>query len=141
MEKIEIKTLIDITNSGINRYDPKKELEFNQYKNWTTMMQVIGLRCLITYDSSPLEEMLDIKDIGFGKRFKGNHKVWTFIFYPDRSNAYDSNNDPVKLLIEDLHQVPIIEKLTETINISTAVFDLKDNQNKNTIIKHYRDAS
>jgi hypothetical protein len=38
-------------------------------------------------------------------------------------------------LIDDVNGVPVIQKLTETINMDTAVFELKDAVTKNTIIK------
>jgi hypothetical protein len=42
--------------------------------------------------------------------------------------------DPA-ILVEDLHQVPVIKNLTETVNIDKAIFDVKDPTFKNTIIK------
>lgn len=136
METIEIKTLIDITKPNVYRPGQGTALEQSQYKNWITFQQCIGLRCIISYDDIPSVEQTDIKGLGFGNKYKGEHKVWTFTFYPDRAKIYDDENgNPVGLLVSDMHLVPIIEKLTETINISKAVFDLEDPQYKNTIIK------
>jgi predicted NodU family carbamoyl transferase len=39
------------------------------------------------------------------------------------------------LLIDDIDGVPIIKNLTETINMSKAIFNCKDPFSKNTIIK------
>jgi hypothetical protein len=137
METIEIQTLIDITNSGINRYTSEKEKEFNQYKNWVTLLQCVGLRSIIQYDENPQSELVDIKD--FGTKYKGKHRVWTFKFKPDREDTYNTKDDPIGLLVEDLHQVPVIKNLDETINISKTVFDLVDKGYKNTkliFVKH-----
>lgn len=135
MEIIKIKTLIDITKPNVHRPGQGSPLEQNQYKNWITFQQCIGLRSIISYDDLPTVEEVDIKGLGFGGKYKGKHKIWTFIFYPDRAGAYDdSTGNPISLLSKDLHQVPIIEKLTETINNTRAVFDLEDLQHKNTII-------
>lgn len=135
MEKIQIKTMIDISNSGIFRYSYEKQLEYNQYKNWTTLLQAIGLRCLISYDENPTCAVEDMRAQGFGMKYKGEHNVWTFTFYPDIDRAYSTEIDPVGLLLEDLHQVPIIKNLKETINMNNAVFDTGTRQWCNTVIK------
>jgi len=135
METIEIKTLIDVTNTNKSRPNQGVGLEFDQYRNFTTLMQTIGLRCIITYDSNPTVENIDIKGMGFGPAYKGKQNVWTFRFRPDRQRAFDDNGDPVGLLIHDMNEIPIIQKLTETINIDKAVFYTYETQQKNTLIK------
>ena len=60
METIQIKTLIDITNPKVYRPGQGSMLEQNQYKNWTTFQQCIGLRSLIEYDSNPTSEIVDL---------------------------------------------------------------------------------
>ena len=135
MEIIQIKTLVDITKPNVHRPGQGTPLEQNQYKNWITLQQCIGLRSVITYDEMPTVETVDLKNQGFGSAFKGKHKVWSFTFYPDRDHAYEDDlGRTIGLLYNDLHQVPVIEKLTESINISKAVFDLEDPQHKNIII-------
>ena len=135
METIQIKTLVDITKPPVNRPGQGSILEQNQYKNWITLQQCIGLRSIIEFDNLPSSEIIDIKGIGFGSRYKGQHRVWTFEFNTDRTLSYDDEKgNIIGLLFEDLNNVPIIEKLTETINIKQAVFDLESPQNKNTII-------
>lgn len=136
MEQIEIQTLIDITKPNVFRPGQGSLLEQNQYKNWITLQQCIGLRSIIEYDYPPTSELIDIKGMGFGSKYKGTHRVWSFSFSPDRSLAYDdSNGNLIGLLLNDVNQVPIIEKLNETINISKAVFDLDSTQFRNTIIR------
>jgi len=135
MESIKITTLIDITKPKIVRAGYGSLLEQNQYKNWITLQQCIGLRSIIDYDNPPTVEKIDIKGCGFGTKYKGIQNVWTFTFYPDRALSYDDGlGNSIGLLLNDLHQVPIIEKLTETINIFKAVFDLEDPQYKNIVI-------
>jgi hypothetical protein len=135
MEIIEIKTLIDVTNTNKSRPNQGKALEHDQYRNYTTLMQTIGLRCIIQYDSNPTVENLDLKNQGFGSAYKGKHNIWTFRFRPDRTGAFEENGDPVGLLKNDMNEIPIIGKLTETINIDKAVFYTCESQYKNTIIK------
>jgi hypothetical protein len=134
METIEIKTLIDVTNTKVTRANQGSTFEFDQFKNFTTLMQCIGLRCIITYDENPQVEEVDLKNLGFGTAYKGTQKVWTFKFRPDRQLAFEDNNNPVGLLINDMHEVPVIKNLAETVNIEKAVFFTYESQFKNTLI-------
>jgi hypothetical protein len=138
METIEIKTLIDITNSKVNRPNQGTAEQYDQFRNYTTLMQCIELRCIVTYDNIPTVEEVDIKGMGFGSNFKGKHKVWTFRFRPDRALQYSDEENPVGLLINDMHEIPVIKNLSESINIDKAVFYTYESQHKNTIIKAHQ---
>lgn len=135
MQVIEIQTLVDITDSKVIRPHQGSPLEQGQYKNFVTLKQCLELRSNIFYETSAHSETRDIKDLGFGSKYKGKHTIWTFRFTPERSGSYELNGDTVGCLYDDLHEVPIIKKLQETINIDRAVFDVKDTVYKNTIIK------
>lgn len=134
MEFIEIKTLIDITNTDLRRPQHHVTKESNQYRNWITFLQCLGLRCIIDYDYDPIVEEVDVKGLGFGSKYKGPQKVWTFKFNTDVNDGYKDENGQLGLLINDLHQVPVNENLDESINIPKAVFDLADPAWKNTIV-------
>ena len=135
METIELKTLIDITNSGVRRINQGTAEQLSQYKNFITLNQCIELVSIIEHDSSPVVEEEDIKGLGFGSVFKGKHKVWTWRFYPDRAGAFANEQGPLGSLTASLDQVPVIKKLTETINIDKPVFELTDNRLINTTLK------
>ena len=135
MQTIEIKTLIDITNTRVSRPNQGTQLEMDQNRNFTTLKQCTELRSIISYDFSPELQVIDVKDLGFGSKYKGKHAVWTFRFSPDRTGAYAKDNNDIGCLIEDIQGVPFIEKLTETINIEKAIFELIDASSKNTVIK------
>ena len=141
MQIIEIQTLVDITNTRVIRPNQGTQLQLDQQRNFITLMQCIEIRSIVSYDSRPAFETLDIKNMGFGSAYKGKHTVWTFRITPDREGVYtDDKNDPVGELVNDLNQVPFTKNLLETINIDKAIFDLKDNQYKNTIIKALKGA-
>ena len=135
MEVIELKTLVDITNTNVRRSGQGTEQELNQYKNWITLNQCIELRSVITFDSNPTVEKIDLKGLNFGTEFKGSHNVWTWRFYPDRANIFVNENSSLGLLINDLDQVPIIVNLTETINTLRPVFELTNSKLINTTLK------
>lgn len=135
MEVIEIKTLVDITNTNVRRINQGTQQELDQYRNWTTLQQCVGLRAILNYDRDPTVETINVKGLGFGSEFKGEHQVWTFYFRPDRNEAFSNEDSPVGLLQEDLDQVPVILNLTETINTQRAVFDTSDKKFANTVVK------
>jgi len=134
MEVIEIKTLIDITNTNVRRINQGTQQQLDQYRNWTTLQQCIGLRAIMSYDQNPIVNLIDITGIGFGEHFKGIHNVWTFYFKPERADAFTNKYSSFGLLIEDLDKIPVILNLTETINTQRAVFETTDYKSKNTII-------
>ena len=135
MQIIEIKTLIDITNTKVARPNQGTSLEHDQYRNFVTLKQCAEIRSNISYDFLPEMQLIDVKDLGFGSKYKGKHAVWTFRFSPERTGVYANSNDEIGCLYEDVQGVPVVEKLTETINIEKAIFELIDSFSKNTIIK------
>jgi hypothetical protein len=135
MAIIEVQTLIDITQTNVVRLIQGSQLELDQNRNFITLKQCIELRSIVDFDQKPVCEYRDIKDLGFGTNFKGNHNVWTFMFSPDRDDVYrDEEDNIIGLLLEDIHAVPVIKNLKETINIDKAIFDIKDLKAKNTIV-------
>lgn len=137
MEIIEVQTLVDITNTKVNRLSQGSQLEIDQQRNFVTLMQCAEIRSIVSYDATPqVKDSQDLKKMGFGSAYKGKHKVWTFQFTTDRDSVYlDNEGNPVGGLIDDLHEVPIIKNLTETINIDKSIFDCKDSTLKNTIVR------
>lgn len=133
---IEISTLIDVTKTGVTRPTQGSQEQIDQNRNFTTLSQCVELRSVMSYEHPPTAETVDIKGMGFGSSYRGKQRVWTFRFAPDRSGVYrDNTGNDLGLLFNDLHAVPVIKNLTETINIGVAIFDLKDSKTKNTIIK------
>lgn len=139
MQVIEIQTLVDITDTKVNRPRPGNQLEHDQYRNFTTLKQCAEIRSNIMFDSSPGIETKELKDLGFGSKYKGRHQVWTFRFSPERSGAYHEGNSEIGALVEDIDQVPVIQKLKETINMEKTIFELTDVITKNTIIRSIKD--
>jgi hypothetical protein len=137
MDVIEIKTLIDITNTEVRRINQGTQIELDQFRNWTTLLQCIGMRAIMTYDKNPISNTENIDNLGFGTEYKGVHTVWTFRFRPDREGTFAD----ISLLKADLDQVPIILdlcdsiNLTEIINTPRAVFNVSDKKYMNTVVK------
>ena len=141
MEIIEIKTLVDITNTKVIRANQGTQQELDQNRNFITLAQCIELRSVVFYDTGSIVNSQDIKSLGFGSAYKGKQTVWTFRFSPDRPGAYeDQYGNVIGTLLNDINEIPVIKNLTETINIDKAIFDLQDPAHKNTVIKVLKDA-
>jgi hypothetical protein len=139
MESIEIQTLVDITNTRVNRPNQGTQLAYDQNRNFVTLMQCIELRSIVSYDNPPSVEEVDVKGLGFGTEYKGKHRVWTFVIIPDRTGVYiGDDGNPVSGLVNDVDAVPFIKNLSESINIDRAIFDCKNLSTKNTIIKAHK---
>ena len=135
MQIIEIQTLIDITETNVIRPSRTLLKEHDQHKNFVTLKQCLELRSIISYETNPVKETQDLKGLGFGTGYKGKHSIWIFRFTTDRKNVYDDGINELGALVEDLDGVPVIQNLTESINIEKPMFDLKNTATKNTIIK------
>jgi hypothetical protein len=136
MDIIEIQTLVDITNTGVARLNQGTALEYDQQRNFITLLQCAEIRSIVSYNTPPVAVKQDITSMGFGSDYVGTHKIWSFVIIPDRQGVYDlGQRDPFEGLIYDIDGVPIIKNLTETINMSKAIFNCKDSFSKNIIIK------
>jgi hypothetical protein len=139
MDIIEIQTLVDVTDTQVMRINQGSKLEYDQNRNFVTLIQCAEIRSVVSYHNPPAVREVALTDLGFGKEYTGVHRVWTINIIPDRAGVYNLGNDsPVEGLIDDIDGVPIIKNLTETINMSKAIFNCKDPFSKNTIIKAHQ---
>lgn len=135
MEKITVITLIDITETKQYRKEPGKELEIQQQQNFLTLMQTIGMRVNPSYPRPPVVDYDFSKEGVFGSKITTPQKAWKFDFYFDyHGGLTDSAGNSCGLLIDDLHLIPVISELTESVNLDLAVFDTKSAEFKNTVI-------
>ena len=105
MAKIQIRTKIDITDSGVRRADQGTEKEFSQYKNFITFQQVIGMRSIFTIVNKPTL----------------TKNEWVFVFDTDQEDVFSKDKDPVGLLKEDLDNIPVILGLSESSNVKQPI--------------------
>jgi hypothetical protein len=133
MARYQILTLVDITRTSVGRSetDPKK---IGQQANFNSLLQAIGLRANITWEQDP-----EIKDgrLPHPRSGKANH--WTWEFDTERDLLfYKDDADPTGLLLDDLHGVPIISQLNNSIDIHPSIFATRG-EYTNTWIYELRD--
>lgn len=135
MQRFTTYTLIDITETRLYRYQYGEDLAKSQQQNFSTLLQTIGMRVNPIYEQAPKVETIDVSRFNFGKQYQGMHQVWTFSFHIEYDSGFaDTNGNPTGMLIEDLHLVPIIIGLTETVEIPLPIFNTKDVDYCNTVI-------
>lgn len=124
MARYKIVTFIDITRTNANRSETD-ELKISQQANFNSLLQAIGMRSNVSWVSDPKKHNGALPDDIDGKAV---HWIWEFDV--EREDVFKQDNDPVALLIEDLHGVPIIDRLENNIDITPAAFQTKGkNQN------------
>lgn len=121
--RFQVKTLVDITDTGIRRRHNKESF---QQDNCDTVIQTIGLR------ANPENIHFLIKDedcdTQFGSRYKGTQKVWVIEFEP---NIPDSVT--LDMLINDFDLVPFLTDLDETVEFAIPCFYTQDNELQNIL--------
>ena len=116
MARYTIKTFVDITRSNPDRADPD-QVKQAQQSNFNSLLQGIGMRANVEWDNDPLRIV------------ENDTAYWTWQFEVEREDVFLIDNDPVGLLKDDLHGVPIIKNLTETEKFDKAVFLTKNGAN------------
>jgi len=130
MQSFTIHTLIDVTETRVFKHQLGSELA-----KFMTLLQTIGLRANPAFSQGPNVEELNLKDLFFGSAYRGHHRVWTFKFDIEYDGAFvDAAGNEVGLLSSDLHYIPVITDLTETIDFRLAVFDTSSSDFRNTVV-------
>jgi hypothetical protein len=119
--RYQITTLVDITKTNPHRgsTDP---LTLGQQSNYNTLIQTIGLRANIDSSIDPKMETGRLPE-----PFTGKGAYWTFIFEVEREQTFLKGDDPVGLLSDDLHGVPVVIGLRDTVNFKLPVFQTSGN--------------
>lgn len=123
--RINIITLVDITETGAKKGDDKRLA--NQQANYMTVFQTASLRVNVVPISSEIVSK-DIKGLGFGSQYKGEHTFWSLTVEHDVPMGVTED-----LLKSDFDLVPFITGLDETVDIASPVFRTQDKKNTNIV--------
>jgi hypothetical protein len=135
MQRFTLHTLFDITETRQNRKEPGKEHQWQQQQNFLMLLQTIGMRVNPQYNVSPTVEEVNLEHYHFGSKYKGVHQVWTWEFYIEYDGGFtNSLGDPTGLLIDDLHFVPMIVDLDETVDFRINMFDSQSTDYRNILV-------
>jgi hypothetical protein len=123
MPRYRITTLIDITRTDAKKSDPD-EIAVNQQANFDSLRQAIELRSNVSWISDPKQHT---GSLPYPLEGRAAHWIWEFDI--EREDTFLKNGDPVALLLEDLHGVPIIDGLNNTVIIDPAAFQTQGDAN------------
>ena len=127
MARYQIKTLVDITRTNVTRSDTD-EVRIGQQHNFNSLVQAIGLRANVQWDTDP-----SMHSGTLPKPFNGKANHWVWQFEVEQPDIFLKGNDPVGLLVDDINGVPVVPNLKNTADIHPAVFQTKG-ENINTYI-------
>lgn len=116
MPTYQVISLVDITRSKPNR-DETDVSVLSQQANFNSLIQAIGLRSNIEWEIDPIKHHGALP-----YPFEGKGTYWEWSFRVEREDVFLDNDDSVALLKQDLHNIPIIVNLDETIEIDPPVF-------------------
>jgi hypothetical protein len=123
MARYQIITLVDITRSNPSRSESNKT-KLGQQANFNSLIQSIGMRSNIEWDSDPKMTIGRIPDQD------GKAAYWVWQFETERDQVFEAGGNPVRLLVDDLHNVPVVANLLNSKDIHPAAFQTKsDNAN------------
>lgn len=115
-EIFKIFTTVDITPTGVINTNDKNckdyDLKRNQQRNYDTLSQVISLRSNIYNPQVTCQTMTNNPAVFHNPNLPEMFECWIFEFQTDRAGVFGENNEA---LYNDLHMVPIVPALTETI--------------------------
>jgi hypothetical protein len=110
MPRYRITTLIDITRTDAKKSDNDR-YRLAQQDNFNSLRQSIELRSIVSWHRDPVKQNGRLPD-----PLDGKAAYWIWEFETERDDLFLRDNDPVGLLKEDLHGVPIINGLDETVD-------------------------
>lgn len=113
MKEYIIYTTVDITPTGVINNNNKVdnfEHRRNQQRNYDTLCQVISLRANIYNPDVTIEYGRYVNF--FNPILPEFYKVWVLTFFTDIDGVFGENHSA---LLDDLHMVPIVPALDETV--------------------------
>ena len=119
MQTYQVISLVDITRSRPDRNSINR-LEIGQQANFNSLLQAIGLRSNVEWQIDPKCDNGRLPD-----PFDGKAAYWTWNFTVERDWVFQKETDPVGLLLDDLHGVPVIDGLNNTVLLTPSAFQTR----------------
>jgi hypothetical protein len=119
MARYQLITLVDITRTNPSRSETDQH-KLKQQANFNTLLQSIGLRSNVTWDTDPKEVTGVLPHPLSGK---ANHWIWAFEV--ERDQVFAKDNESVGLLLDDLHGVPVVDGLNNSVELTPSAFQTR----------------
>jgi hypothetical protein len=119
MPRYKIVTLVDITRSNPSRSETNS-LQKGQQANFNSLIQAIGIRSNLNWDTDPV-----MHTGALPQPLEGKATHWVWEFYTERDEVFTKGDDSVGLLLDDLNNVPVVPDLLNTVDIDPAAFQTR----------------
>ena len=119
MQTYQVISLVDITRSRPDR-SCTDQIKLGQQANFNSLIQAIGIRSNVEWQNDP-----EMHNGRLPEPFDGKANYWTWTFTVERDFVFDKNGDAVGLLLDDLHGVPVVDGLNNTVMLKPSVFQTK----------------
>lgn len=120
MPRYRIITLVDITRTDAGRSDPS-QIRICQQSNFNSLRQSIEMRSNVFWVADPKKHTGRLPNPLDGK---ATHWIWDFEV--EREDVFLKDSDPVGLLKDDLHGVPIIPNLENDTELDPPAIQTKN---------------
>jgi hypothetical protein len=126
---ISALTLVDITNTRMQRVSDSNTKEYHQQQNLNVLLQTIGLRTQL-FDPHVMINYYDAIPVQFSSFFGAGHAiVWQLNFQVEQNMVWSDGEDQLAFLNQDVHGVAITSDLDNTVEFPVNIFDTLDNIN------------
>jgi len=128
-------TLVDITETGVQRSRDSNRAEYHQQQNLNVLLQTCGLRTQVMDPIVIQHNRAELSRLNFHEFFGvGEHEIWSARFLIETPDVWLKGTDPLGLLKDDVHGVAITSDLDNTVEFPVDIFDTLDNVNTYFII-------
>jgi len=120
MQRFIIRTLVDITKTGIHKelLDPMKK---SQQDNFQTLLQTLEMRANIYFDREPAIVVADWSQYGYGKK----ERTWIWEIYTEQVDIFNLDQDPTGAMKKDIEFIPFTAGCEETAKFKQCFFSPK----------------
>ena len=123
-------TLVDITETGVQRVSESNTKEYHQQQNLNVLLQTIGLRTQIFEPKVLIHHNIDLSKEKFGDFFINEEAtVWSVNFQIETDSVWTIDQDELGILKEDANGIAITPDLDNTVEFPVNIFDTQDNIN------------
>ncbi len=116
MERYKVISLVDITRSQASRSETDK-IKIGQQANFNSLVQTIGIRSNIDWNYDPVKHSGALPD-----NLDGRATYWVWEFSTEYKEVFKEGDDDVRLLVKDLHGVPIVGMLENSVDLDPPAF-------------------
>jgi hypothetical protein len=134
-QRIVATTLVDITESGVQRIRDNYTDAYHQQQNLNVLLQTIGMRTQLFEPKITMNHNVVLAHTPFDKMY-GNQTatVWTLQFMVEAELIWSDGDDELAYLNQDVNGVAVTSDLDNTVDFAVNIFDTEDAVNIHFVV-------